>query len=71
MLTAIIILLFSIRTRDIALGFMVFLQVGLGIATLLTQVFIPLAALHQAGAIILLMLLLKNIHGLGLKGLSP
>jgi cytochrome c oxidase assembly protein subunit 15 len=33
--------------------------VALGIATLLTQVWIPLAALHQAGALVLLALLLR------------
>jgi cytochrome c oxidase assembly protein subunit 15 len=40
------------------LGGMVVLQIALGVATLLTQVDIVLAALHQAGAIALLTLLL-------------
>jgi len=34
-------------------------QVGLGIATLLSQVWIPVAALHQAGALVLIALLLR------------
>jgi cytochrome c oxidase assembly protein subunit 15 len=41
---------------------MVFIQVGLGIGTILTQVDIHLAALHQACAIILLALLLRRLH---------
>lgn len=53
------------KGRDIALGGMVLVQIGLGIATLLTQVMLPLAALHQAGAIILLALLLRRIHAPG------
>jgi cytochrome c oxidase assembly protein subunit 15 len=41
---------------------MAFMQVGLGIATLVMQVHIGLAALHQAGAIILLGLMLLSQH---------
>lgn len=54
------------RMRGITpfLGLMVLLQVGLGIATLLTQVNIGLAALHQAGAIALMGLMLTAQHGL-------
>lgn len=52
---------FAWRVRSHALGFMVFIQVGLGIATLLTQVSIPLAAMHQAGAFILFALLLDGM----------
>ncbi|MCB9990518.1 MAG: COX15/CtaA family protein [Rhodospirillales bacterium] len=55
------ILVLALRTRDRALGIMVVIQIALGIMTLLTQVMIPLAALHQAGAIILLALLLRNL----------
>lgn len=36
------------------LGLIVFLQVGLGIATLLSGVSLPIAAMHQGGAVILL-----------------
>ena len=38
---------------------MALVQTGLGIATLLSQVMIPLAALHQAGALTLLALLVS------------
>jgi cytochrome c oxidase assembly protein subunit 15 len=41
------------------------IQITLGIATLISVVAIPLAALHQAGALILLALLLRNIHRQG------
>ncbi|MBP7252259.1 MAG: COX15/CtaA family protein [Alphaproteobacteria bacterium] len=48
----------------LALGGMVVVQIGLGIATLLSQVNIILGTLHQAGAIVLLTLLLRQIHTL-------
>jgi heme a synthase len=35
-----------------ALGFFVMVQVGIGIATLVLRVPLPLAALHQAGAVV-------------------
>lgn len=60
--TGLIILIFAWRVKDGVLAAMVFAQIGLGIATLLSQVYIPAAAAHQAGAIILLALLLKAIH---------
>ncbi|MEX1206643.1 MAG: COX15/CtaA family protein, partial [Dongiaceae bacterium] len=41
---------------------MVFAQAGLGIATLLLAVPIPLAAAHQAGAVILVTLALWALH---------
>ncbi len=47
-----------------ALGFMVFVQFGLGIITLLSGVNIILATMHQAGALILLMLLVMTIYQL-------
>lgn len=53
---------FGLHAKDTALTVMVLIQVGLGVATLLSQVMIPLAALHQAGAIILLALLLRRLH---------
>lgn len=56
------ILIFAWRVKDGALAAMVFAQITLGITTLLSQVYIPVAAAHQAGAIILLALLLKAIH---------
>ena len=70
MATGIAILAFAWRVKNISLAVMVFIQIGLGISTLLTQVMIPLAAAHQAGAIILLALLLKSIHT-GSGGVKP
>lgn len=66
-LTGLAILVFAVRVNSPALAAMVFIQIGLGIGTLLTQVLIPLAALHQAGAMILLALLLKSLHETGKK----
>lgn len=62
LITAAGILALGLRARDFALIGVVSVQVGLGIATILSQVAIPLAALHQAGAIILLALLLRRLH---------
>ncbi len=45
-------------------GTMVIVQLALGIATLLMQVPVLLGALHQAGALLLLSVLLFNIHAL-------
>jgi len=61
-LTGIGLIAFGLRAHDKALTAMVFIQVGLGIGTILTQVDIHLAALHQACAIILLALLLRRLH---------
>jgi len=47
-----------------ALGGMGLLQAMLGLATLLSHVEITLAVLHQAGAIMLLTLLLLNVHAI-------
>jgi cytochrome c oxidase assembly protein subunit 15 len=59
------------RTLDLLLG-MVFLQAGVGISTLLLVVPIPLAALHQAGAVALLTAALLAAHALRSGGiLSP
>lgn len=44
------------------LAVMVILQMGLGIATILTSVHTHIAAAHQAGAAILLLLLILSIH---------
>jgi len=44
---------------------MAVVQVGLGISTLLSHVAVPLASAHQAGAIVLLTLLLALRHALG------
>lgn len=64
MVTGLGILALGLRARDAALSVMVVIQVGLGIATILSQVMIPVAALHQAGALILLALLLRRLHRL-------
>jgi len=61
-LAGLVLVALAIRTSDFKLGIMVFIQIGLGISTLLTQISIPLATLHQAGAMILLALLLRNLH---------
>jgi heme a synthase len=47
-----------------ALGLGVFMQAGLGILTLFTQLWLPIAALHQAMALILFMLLVATLHRL-------
>lgn len=60
--TGLSILAFAWREKDGALAAMVFVQITLGITTLLSQVYIPAAAAHQAGAIILLALLLRRIQ---------
>ncbi len=45
-----------------ALCFMVLVQFSLGLATLLSDVYIPVAVLHQAGALVLLGLLVLNMR---------
>lgn len=62
MITGLGIAFWAWRCRDYALLAMVFIQVSLGIGTIMTQVMIPVAALHQAGGIILLALLLRRLH---------
>jgi cytochrome c oxidase assembly protein subunit 15 len=60
-LTALILVaLLAMRTRHYALKGMIVLQFTLGIATLLSNVHIALASLHQAGALILISLLVIN-----------
>jgi cytochrome c oxidase assembly protein subunit 15 len=51
-----------------ALASMALLQGGLGLATLLFVVPIPLAALHQAGAVLLLSLLIWALRATGNPG---
>ena len=63
-ITALVVLSFAWRTKSFPLAGMVFLQIGLGIATLMSQVAIPLASLHQAGAFILGGILIHALHGL-------
>lgn len=49
----------------------VFVQAGLGILTLFTQVWVPVAALHQAGAVILLTLMITTLHRLTRRQMNP
>ncbi len=58
------IITFAVRMKYHPLMAMAFVQVGLGIATVMSQVVIPVAALHQAGAMILLALMIRQLHGL-------
>jgi len=53
----------ALRPRVIALGTAVGLQYALGVATLLWVVPIPVAAAHQAGAVLLLTAALALLHG--------
>jgi heme a synthase len=50
------------RTETIAAAIMALVQLGLGIATILTGVDVPIATLHQAGAIALLTFLIVVRH---------
>lgn len=58
---------FGWRQKDFPLIGMSFLQVGLGIATVLTVTHIHVAATHQAGAMILLGLMIRQLHGMHRK----
>lgn len=62
--TMLVVLSFAWRMKNPHLAGMVFLQVGLGITTILLQVPVAIAALHQAGALILLGLMIKQLHSL-------
>ena len=55
---------FGVRMNSMSLVAMMFVQVGLGIGTVISQVVIPMAALHQAGAMILLALMIRQLHSL-------
>ncbi len=50
-----------------ALGAFVFVQLGLGIFTLFSGVSLPVAVAHQAGAVILLSLLIMCLHSSGAR----
>jgi cytochrome c oxidase assembly protein subunit 15 len=54
----------ALRVAGLALLAALSLQVGLGISTLLTHVAVPVAAAHQAGAILLLTVLLVTVFAL-------
>ncbi len=55
---------FAARMKNFPLMAMIFVQVGLGIATVMSQVVIPVAALHQAGAMTVLGLMIWQLHAL-------
>ncbi len=55
------LLAYSFKRKEIWLAASVLVQVGLGIATLLSQVAIPLAALHQATAFIVVFMLVRSL----------
>lgn len=64
MFTALFTLAFAWRAKARWVAGMVFVQVGLGVVTLLTVVAVPVAALHQAGALALITLLLAALYPL-------
>lgn len=57
-----------VRYLLVGLWVMACTQVGLGIATLLTHVNVVIATLHQAGALIILALLMELLHNIPHKG---
>lgn len=61
---AVFTLWFAYRRKNIAITAMVVLQVALGIGTVMSQVNISMAALHQAGALVLLGLMTHELHKL-------
>ena len=60
--TALLVISFAWRVRSWPLAIMMMVQIGLGIATLLTVVWIPVAVLHQAGAFILIGLMIHSLQ---------
>jgi cytochrome c oxidase assembly protein subunit 15 len=53
-----------------ALAFMIMIQFGLGLATLFSHVYLPIAVLHQAGALTIFMLIIASLHRLS-PGYGP
>lgn len=60
--TFVLVLSFAWRVKSPWLATAIVLQLGLGILTLISHVALPLAAMHQAGAIITLSALLYELH---------
>lgn len=58
----VLVLSFAWRVKSPWLATAVVLQLGLGILTLISHVALPLAALHQAGALVTLAALLYELH---------
>lgn len=69
--TAVVTLVYAWKTKHGALAAAVFCQVALGMATLLSQVYIPVAAAHQAGAFIVFALLLHAVRSSSHAAISP
>ena len=67
-ITACVVIAYAVRVRSLCLALAVLAQVSLGIATLLSGVDIRLAALHQAGAFIVVALLLRSFYFFGRGG---
>ncbi len=67
MLTGVIVLSFAYRIKSFVLMSIVLLQVGLGIIALLSQVSIIPAAMHQAGAFILIAVMIFHLQKLRSK----
>lgn len=63
-LALIMIVTFAWRVKSFAIGGMVFLQFAFGIVTIMSYVAIPIAAIHQGGALILVALMLKEIYAI-------
>lgn len=61
-IAALAALSFAWRIKSAPIAAMMIVQIGLGIATVLTQVHIPLAAAHQAGAMILIGLFIYELN---------
>jgi heme a synthase len=62
--TFVFIFWFGWRMKNFPLILMALFQVALGIGTVMSQVAIPMAALHQAGAMVLLALMIRQLHTL-------
>lgn len=62
--TFVALISFGLRMKNYALFGMAFVQVALGIGTVMSQVNIPMAALHQAGAMVLLGLMMQQLNKL-------
>lgn len=60
--TALILLALAWRLRSLFLAVAILLQTALGILTLLSQVWIVLGALHQAGAFLVLTIFIIELH---------
>lgn len=64
MITGILVLSWAWRIKSWPIALMMITQIGLGIATLLTIVWIPLGVLHQGGAFILIALMVRALQPL-------